>query len=69
MGNKYSEFQSTHPRGVRLKQITGLAEAFNFNPRTHVGCDLVGDDMRVCVRDFNPRTHVGCDPASRTAPV
>ena len=33
-----------------------------FNPRTHVGCDLI---YLLCVtllhHSFNPRTHVGCD--------
>ena len=32
-----------------------------FNPRTHVGCDLIlrpYDSLLLC---FNPRTHVGCD--------
>ena len=34
---------------------------FNFNPRTHVGCDpecLMTKDL---IDNFNPRTHVGCD--------
>jgi len=35
-------FQSTHPRGVRrccvLYAVFGI---FNFNPRTHEGCDVV----------------------------
>ena len=32
-----------------------------FNPRTHTGCDAVGDvsNKRYC--RFNPRTHTGCD--------
>ena len=33
-------FQSTHPRGVRRKFITGKLGSRNFNPRTHVGCDI-----------------------------
>ena len=33
----------------------------NFNPRTHVGCDLTVSVRYLFVRDFNPRTHVGCD--------
>ncbi len=33
----------------------------NFNPRTHVGCDLTVSVLLLYVRDFNPRTHVGCD--------
>ena len=33
----------------------------NFNPRTHMGCDMddiMGIDEAI---DFNPRTHMGCD--------
>ena len=33
------EFQSTHPRGVRQTHKTMDKILFNFNPRTHVGCD------------------------------
>ena len=32
-------FQSTHPRGVRLRPVYHLFDRFDFNPRTHVGCD------------------------------
>ena len=33
-------FQSTHPRGVRPASIAVLLHCWNFNPRTHVGCDV-----------------------------
>ena len=33
-------FQSTHPRGVRRKRVLFIYLSINFNPRTHVGCDL-----------------------------
>ena len=33
-------FQSTHPRGVRQLWSVRLTRRLNFNPRTHVGCDL-----------------------------
>ena len=33
----------------------------DFNPRTHVGCDVSADIARHDIGDFNPRTHVGCD--------
>ena len=33
----------------------------NFNPRTHVGCDLVIHKCLGHTQNFNPRTHVGCD--------
>ena len=32
-------FQSTHPRGVRRWGFRLRTTTFNFNPRTHVGCD------------------------------
>ena len=33
------EFQSTHPRGVRLLTTALRSARLRFNPRTHVGCD------------------------------
>ena len=33
----------------------------NFNPRTHVGCDLLRQILSCVFDNFNPRTHVGCD--------
>ena len=37
-------------------------DACDFNPRTHVGCDIFFIRERGVQGDFNPRTHVGCDP-------
>ena len=35
------EFQSTHPRGVRLTHAhTHVRACVGFNPRTRVGCDV-----------------------------
>ena len=34
-----SQFQSTHPHGVRLAPITGVWRDECFNPRTRMGCD------------------------------
>ena len=56
-----SKFQSTHPRGVRLATTTTNNERDYFNPRTHVGCDLIREAIKIRSGDFNPRTHVGCD--------
>ena len=54
-------FQSTHPCGVRLRDLSTHQLLVNFNPRTHVGCD----DLKLFdyqqIDNFNPRTHVGCD--------
>ena len=55
-------FQSTHPRGVRRPAVGVHTYAiFNFNPRTHVGCDVSKKDITPRTEYFNPRTHVGCD--------
>ena len=36
-------FQSTHPRGVRRKNRGNPSRPSDFNPRTHVGCDIRSD--------------------------
>ena len=36
-----NRFQSTHPRGVRLRFLQILHLPQGFNPRTHVGCDTI----------------------------
>ena len=57
-------FQSTHPRGVRLCLAVFSMVVGNFNPRTHVGCDLISNFFLIVIKNFNPRTHVGCDRAN-----
>ena len=59
--NLKRKFQSTHPRGVRLERPVGSGRLGDFNPRTHVGCDICDKIDLSNKRDFNPRTHVGCD--------
>ena len=54
-------FQSTHPRGVRRRARAPDQGNGDFNPRTHVGCDIRPDETAAHAKDFNPRTHVGCD--------
>ena len=54
-------FQSTHPRGVRRSAPFSITQRSNFNPRTHVGCDLSIIFALSPNQHFNPRTHVGCD--------
>ena len=41
-GTRYSDrkFQSTHSRGVRLRQRSTSAIGMYFNPRTHEECDM-----------------------------
>ena len=56
------EFQSTHPRGVRLSGAVKSPGAFlGFNPRTRVGCDCGCWCGPTASSRFNPRTRVGCD--------
>ena len=59
----WSQFQSTHPRGVRHGRCHLLAGRFSgFNPRTRLGCDLAGRYGHQHPQgSFNPRTRVGCD--------
>ena len=54
-------FQSTHPRRVRPLRVNLPSATARFNPRTHVGCDLLNVIYKLFQRSFNPRTHVGCD--------
>ena len=35
-----SLFQSTHPRGVRVAVCATASWIYNFNPRTHAGCEM-----------------------------
>ena len=35
-------FQSTHPRGVRLRRLNDALVRASFNPRTREGCDSEG---------------------------
>ena len=58
----FSRFQSTHPCRVRLNfEEKRYKDSTDFNPRTHVGCDLGPSSYLRVAPDFNPRTHVGCD--------
>ena len=54
-------FQVAHLRGARPRRMPSGSLTANFNPRTHVGCDLPDTHRRGCRADFNPRTRVGCD--------
>ena len=59
--NKPAQFQSTHPRGVRLAYCVTKEKEINFNPRTREGCDERTTRSRLSPPDFNPRTREGCD--------
>ena len=54
-------FQSTHPHRVRRHVHESETSSSSFNPRTHIGCDLVESVRTTEQRSFNPRTHIGCD--------
>ena len=59
--NKPAQFQSTHPRGVRLAYCVTKEKEINFNPRPREGCDERTTRSRLSPPDFNPRTREGCD--------
>ena len=49
-----SQFQFTHPRGVRPKHIPIIYNLLGFNSRTHAGCDTLnsfiqGDQASVSI--------------------
>ncbi len=52
--SKPLQFQSTHPRRVRLLRTS-------FNPRTREGCDGIWMVNFLDCLGFNPRTREGCD--------
>ena len=54
-------FQSTFPRGERLKNIFNIDAGYNFNPRSLVGNDDFTFVKKKCRFDFNPRSLVGND--------
>ena len=41
------EFQSTHPRGVRQLWEKPIGGKVDFNPRTHVGCDITTTNTKI----------------------
>ena len=58
-----TQFQSTHPSGVRRRWRRGMPGCMGyFNPRTPVGCDRQKSyHTSPTLAYFNPRTPVGCD--------
>ncbi len=51
------EFQSTHPRGVRLTPLPVQTGRACFNPRTHAGCDFHTSWAPRAVRNWFQSTH------------
>ena len=49
---------------MRLIDYVLYGKDYNFNPRTHVGCDAVPGVIDARHTYFNPRIHVGCDAIS-----
>ena len=47
--------------GATARRTSTTTRLFNFNPRTHVGCDYLCNVNKKGWHHFNPRTHVGCD--------
>ena len=59
-----AEFQSTHPRGVRLRTLD-MSDAMEEFQSTHPrGVRRGHDPFRGAFGHFNPRTRVGCDDSS-----
>ena len=59
---RWSAFQSTHPRGVRLGETQfSRRVSYDFNPRTREGCDGRRSRRPSFRSHFNPRTREGCD--------
>ena len=55
------KFQSTRPRGARLRSRLAFSQLGRFNPRAHAGRDThVAMPMILC-DSFNPRAHAGRD--------
>ena len=44
-----------------MDRLSACHIRYNFNPRTHEGCDRRLRQRFQAVSDFNPRTHEGCD--------
>ena len=57
----YEMFQSTHPYRVWLQWKGTLLRYWSFNPHTHTGCDIAGEQRKMWENRFNPHTHTGCD--------
>ena len=54
-------FQSTRPRGARRSSISTNSTTSSFNPRAHVGRDIMSTNDWGSATCFNPRAHVGRD--------
>ncbi len=60
-------FQSTLPRGERLRAIIAGPPTRCFNPRSHGGSDRRGFQIPLSGQSFNPRSHGGSDFRRRRA--
>src|SRR5690625_5631013 len=47
-----------------MRYKNGVMFLYNFNPRTHAGCDMRYKNGVMFLYNFNPRTHAGCDAPS-----
>ena len=55
------KFQSTRPRGARLRTIALMPICTSFNPRAHAGRDKPSLVLSAKSPCFNPRAHAGRD--------
>ena len=58
-------FQSTRPRGARLRRIPFVISSSSFNPRARVGRDHAESAQLAIFKRFNPRARVGRDQINR----
>ena len=63
--SRRNEFQSTHPRGVRLGLFRPVFFGMTGFQSTHPRGvrPLSSSGTSILAKGFNPRTRVGCDPA------
>ena len=63
MRTRFRLFQSTHPRGVRLREDGFQGFVCEFQSTHPRGVRQCVRPKSCCSAYFNPRTHVGCDVA------
>ena len=59
--NRFEQFQSTHPHGVRRIERKGHTPGFAFQSTHPHGVRHGKNVLRLSAQCFNPRTRMGCD--------
>ena len=63
--NRQPIFQSSLPRGERLKYFQVYCHFYDFNPRSREGSDAFAVVVDGVINDFNPRSREGSDGYSK----